>query len=287
MPDALDVRSVWDFQRPAESEHRFRGLLLEAEGRSDGATALELQTQIARARGLQGDFASAHEILDAVADSLDDDTPVARLRYLLERGRVLNSSGHPEEARPYFEEAWEYGRTIAHHELAVDAAHMIAIVAPSPERRAWNERAMRYAEDSGDPAAMSWLGSLYNNMGWDAHDAGDYSEALALHERCWAWHRERRTGSGERIAKWSVAKQLRFLGRSEEALSMQRELLTEYERDEPGGEGFVHEELAELLLAEGRPEAARPHCAAAFELLQQYDWVEEERLARLRRCSSG
>ena len=32
-----------------------------------------------------------------------------RLRYLLERGRVLNSSGKPDEARPLFLQAWELG----------------------------------------------------------------------------------------------------------------------------------------------------------------------------------
>ncbi len=118
-------------------------------------------------------------------------------------------------------------------------------------------------------------------MGWDAHDTGDYEEALHLHEKCWAWHRERNTGWGERVAKWSVAKQLRFLGRLEEALGVQEELLTEYLTDEPGGEGFVHEELAELLLTLGDADAARPHFARAHEMLAEYDWVEPDRLQRL------
>jgi tetratricopeptide (TPR) repeat protein len=152
-----------------------------------------------------------------------------------------------------FEEAWDLGRRLPNHDLAVDAAHMLAIVAPPEQKLSWNERAVEYAERWGDADAARWLGSLYNNMGWDAHDAGDYQEALRLHEKCWAWHREHRRGQYERVAKWSVAKQLRFLDRNEEALAMQQELLEEYARDEPGGEGFVHEEIAELLQRLGRP----------------------------------
>ncbi len=67
----------------------------------------------------------------------------------------------------------------------------------------------------------------------------------------------------------------------------QEELLEEYRTDEPGGEGFVHEELAELLHMSGDLEAARPHFAAAHQMLSEYDWVEPERLARLRDLSGS
>jgi tetratricopeptide (TPR) repeat protein len=216
---------------------------------------------------------------------LEQQDHVPRLRLLLERGRVLNSSGDPRQARPLFEEAWDLGRAIPHPDLAVDAAHMIAIVASPEEKQHWNEQALAHAESSGDPDAAEWLGSLYSNMGWDAHDAGDHAEALRLHELCWEWHRARSTGWGERVAKWSVAKQLRFLGRMDEAAALQHELLQEYLRDEPGGEGFVHEELAELLLASGRREEAAGHFGHAHELLQGVDWVEPERLSRMRRLA--
>jgi len=50
-----------------------------------------------RTQGLQRDFAAAHQTLDAVQSELTDDLCRARVRYLLERGRVFNSSGRPEE----------------------------------------------------------------------------------------------------------------------------------------------------------------------------------------------
>jgi tetratricopeptide (TPR) repeat protein len=252
MVELPEIREVWDFEHPAESQIRFEELIPLAEAASDHGYLLELQTQIARALGLQGRFEEAHARLDLVEAALDAEDAVARLRLLLERGRVFNSSGSPERALPLFEEAWDLGRQMPNHDLAVDAAHMVAIVAPPEQKRSWNERAVEYAERSGDGDAARWLGSLFNNMGWDAHDAGDYQEALRLHEKCWAWHQVYRPGQYERVAKWSVAKQLRFLNRNEEALAMQQELLEEYARDEPGGEGLVHEEIGELLQRLGR-----------------------------------
>jgi tetratricopeptide (TPR) repeat protein len=193
VPEVHSIRDLWDFLDPAGSEGRFRQAVDVAEV---GERRLELQTQVARALGLQGRFDEGHALLDEVESSLDGSTPLARLRYLLERGRLFNSAGHPERSRPFFEEAWNLGRSIPNHDLAVDAAHMLGIVAPADERAIWNELALAHAESSGDPDAMRWLGPLYNNMGWEAHDAGDYEAALRLHEKCWEWHRERHTGTG-------------------------------------------------------------------------------------------
>jgi len=282
MTELPDFRKLWNYQRPAESEERFREILPQAEASDDKNYLLELKTQIGRTLGLQGKFDEAHALLDEIEAELDDTTQVARLRYLLERGRTFNSGGSPETARPLFLEAWDFGRQIESHGLAVDAAHMMAYIAPVEGQREWNEKAMLHAEQTQDPDAMKWLGTLYNNMGWTCHDEGNFERALELHRKGWDWHRERKTGYGERIAKWSVGKQLRMLGRGEEARAIQTELLSEYMADEPGGEGFVHEELAELKHAAGEVEDARPHFAEAYEMLKQYDWVNGDRLERLK-----
>ena len=63
---------------------------------------------------------------------------------------------------------------------------------------------------------------------------------------------------------------------------MQEELLAEYAEHEPGGEGFVHEEMGELLHAAGDANGARPYFAKAHEMLQEYNWVEADRMARLK-----
>ncbi|MHC4956047.1 MAG: tetratricopeptide repeat protein [Planctomycetota bacterium] len=280
-----DFRKLWNFQDPAATEASFREILPQAEASGDLNYLLELKTQIARTYGLRKQFDDAHALLDEVEAALDETTKVARLRYLLERGRSINSGGSPEKSRPFFVEAWDYGKEIEQHGLAVDAAHMMAIVEPTEKQRAWNEKAVHYAEESGDPGAMAWLGALYNNMGWTSHEEGDYEEALNLHRKCWDWHKERETGRGERIAKWSVAKQLRMLGRSDEALPMQEELLAEYAEADPGNDGFVHEEIAEIKHAAGDAEAAKDHFAQAYEMLKDIDWVETERKERMKKLS--
>lgn len=281
MLDPEELRKLWDFGDPAASEARFR----ESRANRDGEDGYELDTQIARALGLQGRLSEARELLSGIEASIE--TPPARVRWLLEMGRVLNSSGDPAAARPFFESAWDLAQESGLDALAVDAAHMVAIAAPPEERRAWNEAGMRLAESSDDPEAARWVGSLSNNMGWDAHDEGEYAEALRLHERALAWQNRHGNPTGVRIATWSVAKQLRFLGRLEDGLELQGRLLAEYEADEPGGEGFVREELGELLLALGRASEAAPHFAEAHRLLSEVGWVERERLQRLRRLSDA
>ena len=86
-----DFDSLWDYGRPAETEARFRELLPAAD--DSPALGAELLTQIARAQGLQGRFAEAHATLDDLEPNLSRLPLRPRIRYLLELGRVYNSSG--------------------------------------------------------------------------------------------------------------------------------------------------------------------------------------------------
>lgn len=49
------------------------------------------------------------------AGQLRPELVVPTIRYLLERGRVFNSSGYPAEAQIWFQQAWELARV---HEQA-------------------------------------------------------------------------------------------------------------------------------------------------------------------------
>ena len=84
--------------------------------------------------------------------------------------------------------------------IAVDAAHMLAIAAGDFDARlAWTERGIELAQASPDPEVNGWLGSLYNDAGWDRFDEGDYALALDWFERALA-ERERRPDQPDRIA---------------------------------------------------------------------------------------
>lgn len=282
-----DFDAAWNFADPAGTEATFRAFLEDAA--LDEAIRLQLLTQIARTQGLQKQFDAAHATLDEVERQLASrDAPVVHVRYLLERGRVLNTSGRPAEARPRFEEAWERARNAGEDGFAVDAAHMVAIVADPDEAIAWNERALELARSSDDPRARKWQGSLLNNLGWTYHGRGELDRALRSFEDALAFWETRNEPGRTRVARWCVARAWRSLGRFEEALAWQRDLAAA--AAEGGVDGFVVEEIGECLLALGRAEEARPHFRRAWELLLADRWLSErepERLARLLRLAEG
>jgi tetratricopeptide (TPR) repeat protein len=285
-----DFDSLWNYDDPAATETRFRALLPEAEASPDTAYRAELLTQIARTLGLQRKFDAAHAVLDQVEALLPGLGARPRVRYLLERGRALNSSGKPDLAGPPFLEAWDTARENGLDFFAVDAAHMLAIVAPPAEQMAWNEKAVAVARASADPKARRWLGSLYNNMGWTCFDAQQYDSALTLFEAALDFRIAQKQPKEIRVARWCVAKTWRHLGRIEEALETQRQLENEIAADSAAPDGFVFEEIAECLLALHRDSEAKPYFRRAFESLSADPWLAEgepERLLRLRRLGNA
>jgi tetratricopeptide (TPR) repeat protein len=189
------LRPTWDFDDLDGSEQRFRALLEEEQ--TDAGRA-EVHTQLARVEGLRERFDEGDALLDE-AETLAGSTPVVRARIDLERGRLRRSGGDPGAALPLFQAAFETALDIPHEFLAVDAAHMVAIAAPDFETRlAWSNRGIELARASSDPEVTSWLGSLFNNVGWDYFDAGDYVTALDWFERALV-EREKRPDEPKRI----------------------------------------------------------------------------------------
>jgi tetratricopeptide (TPR) repeat protein len=278
----LDFDSLWDYSNPQQTEIKFREILIQIP--EDNPAYLELLTQIARAQGLERKFERAHHTLDQVERRLGSYPSRAKIRYYLERGRVLNTSEHPDEARPLFEQALDLAKALSEDFYAVDALHMLAIVASPASSLDLNLQAIQFAESSEQQKARGWLGSLYNNTGWSYHGLGDYESVLDMFQKAEAARRSQGNVSQIRIAVWAVARALRSLKRIEEALSKQMTLKAEYEAAGEG-DGFVFEEIGECLLALDRAKEAQPYFAKAHELLSQDLWLAEkepERLARLK-----
>ena len=189
------LRPMWDFDDLEGSKQRFQALLDEET--TDTGRA-EVLTQLARVEGLEERYADGDRLLDEAA-ALAGSDPLVRARVDLERGRLRNSSGDREAALPLFEAAFDAALTIPHEFIAVDAAHMAAIAAADlPARIAWADRGIAIAEASDDPTVAYWLGSLFNNIGWDYFDAADYHTALDWFQRALV-ERERRPDEPERI----------------------------------------------------------------------------------------
>ena len=281
---ALDAR--WDYEAPAVSAERFRA----ERGRHPGGSreAEEAATQLARALGLQRKFAAADAVLDAVEPNLATLPARVRVRYLLERGRVRNSAGEPARAVPLFRAALSAGNDDVDTGAAfyrIDALHMLGIADAPDRRRAWNQQALAEAEAATDARARGWRGSLLHNLGWEAHDAGRYDEALDLWQRALAVREAGGEPTRIRIARWTVARGLRSLGRLDEAWTLQQALAAETARTGTP-DGYVYEELAEIALARGDADAAQPWAAQAYALLRLDAGLQAsapDRLARLAR----
>ena len=89
----VNFDALWDYNNPKETEKKFRDLLPIAEKSGDASYFAQLLTQIARTEGLQGKFEDARKTLDSVEALLTPESTTPRIRFLLEKGRVCNSSG--------------------------------------------------------------------------------------------------------------------------------------------------------------------------------------------------
>jgi len=242
------VRRLWNFSSPSESEQRFRAALAGARG----DLRLELETQIARTYSLRKRFDDAHKLLDEIEPRLQDAGLKPRLRYLLERGRTFNSSG--DKARGDEED------------LAIDAAHMVAIVEGGEKALQWNLMALPLATGAKDVAARLWKAPLLNNIGYELKVLGRYDEALGYFQQALVAYEERGDKDTIRVAQWMIANTLRMLGKFDAALAIQLRLEKEFAAD---GRVDVHvlEEIAELYESLGDRAKARSYSRRAAEQL--------------------
>jgi tetratricopeptide (TPR) repeat protein len=284
---SAQIDAQWDFGQPAESEQRFRAEL--AQWPAGDPQALIVVTQIARAQGLRRQFVEAHATLDAVQAKLEGSPSHLRVRYLLERGRVFNSSGAPEKSVPLFTEALALAACNDDTFYAIDAAHMLGIAAPQPERLGWDLEALAMTEKTTDVRSQRWLAPLYNNIGYAYQERGDFATALVYYRKALPAYEARGESGNVRVARWMIARAQRSLGQLDDAERSQRGLLAEY--DNLGEtDGYVYEELAEIALARGDAKAAQPWAAKAYAALKDDPSLaanEPARLARLAAIGAG
>lgn len=281
-----EINSLWNYSDPAETEQKFNELLPNADKSGDKDYLVQLITQIARTQGLQMKFDEAHKTLDKSLKMLDDKTPLGEVRYMLERGRVYNSSRQSDEAKKFFIEAYQKAMERGFDYYAVDAAHMMGIVEKDDESLKWNEIAIKDAEQSNDPKAAGWLGSLYNNTAWTYFNMKQLDKAMDLHKKNVEWHTKKGSVKELLIAKWSVARILREMGKYEDALDAQMKLMQETEGKKLKEDGYGYEEIAENLNLLGRIDESKSYFKKAYELLSKDMWLAEYEKDRLERLNN-
>lgn len=241
-------------------------------------------TSLARRKGLASKFDEAHAMLDEALIFAGDD-PAGCGWCAIERGRLYNSAGEPENAMPFFERAWNLGQAADDHNLAVDAAHMLAIAAPIDRAIKWTNIALGYIADH--PETAHWKGPLHNNIGWHYFETGRFEEALEAFRQ----GVKAREGGGARelrIAHYTVIRTLRALGRLDEAITLGEKVIA---AADAAGETapFVYEELAECHADRDALRSMHYAERALAVLADNAHFMnnEADRLARLQQLAAG
>jgi tetratricopeptide (TPR) repeat protein len=256
--------SLWDYSHPDVTKKTFRALLPLAEKSGDLSYLLQLKTQIARCEGLQAKFGEAHAILDEVEPQLTDAVSVARVRYLLERGRVFNSSDYPDKARPLFIDAWNQANAANEFGFAIDAAHMIAIVDPDLDVQVeWNRKGLELIDQH--PEWDRWKHSIYNNLGETFRARKEYDKALDCFEKLAQWLR----GRGKEPDVFNlkdIARMNRLLDKPHIALPIIEPIAKDL-KSKKQPDGYISAEYGLCLIAVERTDDAKPYLIEAYEIL--------------------
>jgi len=173
-----DLDALWNFSDPVASEAAFRGAISATD---EPVSRAVLGTQLARALGLQERYDEA----DRVLEGIDAPVPAIRARVALERGRLRNSGGHPEDAVAFFENAASVAEAANEPFLLVDALHMLGI-ADAARGEVHTTRALEVLDAldaASDRRTQRWRVSLHNNRGWALFDAGELTAALQEFEQ--------------------------------------------------------------------------------------------------------
>jgi len=280
---------------PVDIERNLSALLPEAEKRADKSSYLQILSQIALAQAMQQKFDIAHQTLDKAEKLLEPQYQLAKIRLLLERGRVYHQSDRLDQALSLFIQSYDLSRLSPEFDFhTVNASHMVAIVEKHAEGKIeWNKRAINLAEQTKDERCHAWLGPIYNNLAQNYIEAEKYLEALQSFEKCKAHAEERGDQIVIRGALWGVGRALRGLNKLDQALDIQNDLLKEYEKISDQrllpmeliyvGRGLVYEELAEIYFAKRFAEQSQKYAHLAYEDLSKDAWMKKLYPKRIQR----
>jgi len=212
---------------------------------------VEALSQVARMHLILGDKEKGRKWLEQAEAKVTDSDPMGWSRYLGVRGRFEWKDDDLQAARKTFEEMYTYCNSNALWGRSVDAAHMIAIVAETPEEQIeWGRRGIEAAE-AGD--VESWLGPLWNNLAGTYYDMKQYDSALECYLKAREYHWRYSGEVGKLYADYHVGMTYRLLGKYDEAGKWLRPVLAWAERIENHSAiGQACEDLAEIEIAQGK-----------------------------------
>jgi tetratricopeptide (TPR) repeat protein len=263
-------------------------LLSEAQALtgSERALLIDLHSLIARSEAVQDRLTEARASLDAAEALLEDQQtayPVsAKIRWLIEKARHHILSKTPSQAKALFSEAWTLAFNSGEDYFAVEIAQLLAATEPQKTQQEWIHRAIEVAENSPLPKAKRWLGGLYTSLGWKLYDLRQFENSLGAFQKALRHCKAQGTAREAFVAQWAIGKVLRALGKTEDALAIQKTLLSGLgiggERD-----GRLYQELAECLQSLKRTAEAQLYFELAYRELSSDEWVKDNQPVELKR----
>ncbi len=248
---------------------------------TDNETRLQAMAQLARTYLILDEKEHGRNWLARTAELVNPQIyPNAYARYLGVLGRFQWKDDNLTTATETFKTMYEFSNKNKLYEQAVDAAHMIAITAPHEEQITWAKRGITAAENGN---MTSWLGPLYNNLGWSYDELGKHQQALDALQKARKYHYQNKNDLPKLIADYSIAVQYRKLSNINKALKWltpTQEWADKLYNENPTPDhaewvGHTHHELAEINLLRNNIKQAKKQFNIAIEKLTEAkmpDW---------------
>lgn len=215
---------------------------------------VEALSQMARLNLISGHVEVGREFLEKARERVSDSEPLGWSRFLGVEGRFEWKTGDLKTARDTFEQMFEYCTQNSLWGRAVDAAHMVAIVAENIEDQIkWTYKGIEMAEAHG---SNQWLGPLWNNLGGVYYDNKQFDSALNCYLKARPYHWLYSGESSKLFADYHVGMTYRLTGQIDEAAKWLRPVLAWAERlGSHSAIGQAAEDLGEIEIAKGNKQS--------------------------------
>jgi len=240
---------------------KYEEALKASQGQFNNSVEVEALSQIARMYLITGKKEGGRKWLIEAGEKARESDPMGWSRYLGVKGRFEWQDDDLKTSKETFNQMYTFCHVNALWGRAVDAAHMIAIVAETPEEQIeWGGRGIEAAEANDNE---SWLGPLWNNLAGTYWENKQYDTALECYLKAREYHWRYSGETAKLFADYHVGMTYRFLGNYKEARQWIRPVLAWAERlENHGAIGQACEDLGEADIAEGKK-------AAGIELLKR------------------
>jgi tetratricopeptide (TPR) repeat protein len=194
----------------------------KAQAKGQKSELTEANAQIARMYLIEGNAEDGMTYLTKTVETASPDDPLGWSRYLGVRGRFEWNNKNLNKAAETFKEMFYYCQEHKLYNRAVDAAHMVAIVGTPDEKIEWSLKGIDFAKQYNE---KKWLGPLWNNLGANYEDRGEYPEALDAYKHAREYHYKYGNERNKLVADWAVGHAYRLTGATKQADSVLTPLL--------------------------------------------------------------